>query len=148
MHVKKKIFRILIIFIFTFGLLSCKKGTKPSPPISLTGKWTVNRYILAEFKNGVAYPIQVSTTFDNAFYQFNNDGTGADSNGDPGIGPFPFNYYVTNLDLTFSTTTYYMHASSCTITKPDDNHLVIQGSHSYQSAGDTYKVNEEVDLSK
>jgi|GEM_PF-1851035 hypothetical protein len=146
--IRKHICVLLTIAIFNFSFSSCKKGSKPTPSISVTGKWTISRYIVTIFKNGVAGTPEISTKFDNAFYQFNSDGTGTDSNGDPSIVPLPFTYHVSNLSLSFSQTTYYLHATNCSITKTDDNHLILRGSYLYQSASDPYQVNEEVYLNK
>ena len=147
----KNLYRLLAVCIFIFSLSACKKGANPITDVSITGKWMINKYSATSYKNGVLSPTSYSYNVSDTsqYYLFDNDGTAFETFLDPNfVSPEIFYYHINGSNLILSRTLALLPETTCTISILGANRLVLQGSYTYQTSGDDFKVVNEVNLSK
>jgi hypothetical protein len=148
----KRLYPLLLISFLCLAATACKKDAKPEIPVSITGKWQIQQYKLSSYVNGAASSSTATpngwfTTAD--YYQLNPDGSAIESHADPSIGAIAFSFQVSNSDVILSRALTLLPATTCTYSMPTSSSLILKQETNEQSTtGNTYKIIEEVDLSK
>jgi len=140
----------LFFTVIISSLFACKKGSDVLPPISIVGKWDVQKLINTNYKNGVQVSVSTDTTFRATidYYVFNDDGTGMESIKDPSFPLTPFTFAISGSNFYLSHQLDRVPNGTYTISKPSDTELIITDTYNYTFSGDNYKEIDEMVLVK
>ena len=150
-----KLCGILLLIVLTGSLAACKKESKSQIPAGLVGKWYLRQVTTTSSSNAVSdtpYTVTYPDTATNAYYQFNNDGTGLEQYSvDPNfvsIPPLGFTYHISGNNITFSKITAIMMGSTYSFEIPTNNTLLLRINYSYTAAGTVVNNVQEITLAR
>jgi hypothetical protein len=128
---------LIVLLISSFG---CKKdmGKNPFSNEALSGKWIMKKQILKEYERDELIHDETITSFDNAYMQFNADGTGLYNIGSSNV-TFKWNILNEALTITKKLSDDQVLVTPYHVETLSSNELIVTYDYAYTINNNTYR---------